>query len=414
MATAFTRQHPTVGLAAATRTAAPSRSRLSCTAVSAQRSSCSTKPAFSRHVSSSSKQQSLRSLQTCASSSSSSDSSASGTWPWKSPDWRALQRQGRAAGDRECERSALVNEEIVYFIFQLELDAQLQRALNYEAYEAAQQIRVKRETVDMALRDMQERKASSAASSFSSMSEDDETVAMGQAAQASLDLSDSMSEGLRLRSEMQRAVQEERYADAAKYRDMLTQLDRQAKQAAALATEQGDASSNIQLRLGQRVVHKTRGYRGVVVGWDVGCCEDEEWQNVAKVSELKKGLGQPFYHLLVEVSDWSYDAAQPPVAYVAQELLATPELDDDGTSWSEVYGPDPLQHPYSYVLFLGQDARGDMLPCRQLRSKYNARRRDVYRPGTEENDADDDNSGGGGGGGGKGPIIPGIDMTSLQ
>jgi hypothetical protein len=45
------------------------------------------------------------------------------------------------------ERSALVNEEIVYFIFQLELDAQLQRALNYEAYEAAQQIRIKRETV---------------------------------------------------------------------------------------------------------------------------------------------------------------------------------------------------------------------------------------------------------------------------
>jgi hypothetical protein len=50
-------------------------------------------------------------------------------------------------GSREVERSALVNEEIVYFIFQLELDAQLQRALNYEAYEAAQQIRSKRETV---------------------------------------------------------------------------------------------------------------------------------------------------------------------------------------------------------------------------------------------------------------------------
>jgi hypothetical protein len=50
-------------------------------------------------------------------------------------------------GTREVERSALVNEEIVYFIFQLELDAQLQRALNYEAYEAAQQIRSKRETV---------------------------------------------------------------------------------------------------------------------------------------------------------------------------------------------------------------------------------------------------------------------------
>jgi hypothetical protein len=55
------------------------------------------------------------------------------------------------AGTREVERSALVNEEIVYFIFQLELDAQLQRALNYEAYEAAQQIRSKRETVGAVL-----------------------------------------------------------------------------------------------------------------------------------------------------------------------------------------------------------------------------------------------------------------------
>jgi heat shock protein HspQ len=45
---------------------------------------------------------------------------------------------------------------------------------------------------------------------------------------------------------------------------------------------------------------------------------------------------QPFYHLLVEVSDWSYDAAQPPVAYVAQELLAAPELEDEGASWSQV------------------------------------------------------------------------------
>lgn len=59
--------------------------------------------------------------------------------------------------------------------------------------------------VDLALRDMQERKAASAANSI------DEEVGLGQAAQASLDLTDSMSEGLRIRSEMQRAVQEERY-----------------------------------------------------------------------------------------------------------------------------------------------------------------------------------------------------------
>jgi hypothetical protein len=35
----------------------------------------------------------------------------------------------------------------VFFIFQLELDTQLQRALNYDAFDAAQQIRHKRELV---------------------------------------------------------------------------------------------------------------------------------------------------------------------------------------------------------------------------------------------------------------------------
>lgn len=39
-------------------------------------------------------------------------------------------------------------------------------------------------------------------------------------------------------------------------------------------------------------------------------------------------------------------------------------------------------------------------------------RRDVYRPGTEDDDDTDDSSGGGGGG--KGPVIPGIDLSSLQ
>lgn len=34
-----------------------------------------------------------------------------------------------------------------------------------------------------------------------------------------------------------------------------------------------------------------KGCMGLVVGWDVGCCEDEDWQTVAKLSELKNGLG---------------------------------------------------------------------------------------------------------------------------
>ena len=30
----------------------------------------------------------------------------------------------------------------------------------------------------------------------------------------------------------------------------------------------------------------------------------------------------------------------------------------------QAYGPEALEHPYMYMVFLGQDARGDYLPCR--------------------------------------------------
>lgn len=51
------------------------------------------------------------------------------------------------------------------------------------------------------------------------------------------------------------------------------------------------------LRLGQRVLHKQLGYRGVVVGWDMRCCESEEWIAAARVGECGRGIGQPFYHV---------------------------------------------------------------------------------------------------------------------
>jgi Hemimethylated DNA-binding protein YccV like len=73
---------------------------------------------------------------------------------------------------------------------------------------------------------------------------------------------------------------------------MLTTLDRRAKQAAALAAEAsgGEQGSAVLLRLGQRVVHRVLGYRGAVVGWDVGCCEDEDWQVAASAANLSAGL----------------------------------------------------------------------------------------------------------------------------
>ncbi|GFR46804.1 hypothetical protein Agub_g8437, partial [Astrephomene gubernaculifera] len=293
----------------------------------------------------------------------------------------------RPAGERE--RSMLVNEEVVYFIFQLDLDTQLQRCLNYEAYEVAQEVRKKRQRVDEAVAAMRERKARNT----------------GQpAAGVRLGAADWAAEGLRLRSEMQRAVEAENYSAAARYRDLLRQLDQETRRAAALAAEwdtaPGGAPAGPRLRLGQRVLHRQLGYRGVVVGWDPACCESEDWAVQAKVEALRRGTRQPFYHLLVDARDWEYDAHLPPVAYVAEELLTAPELESSeggvrggtssssrssggGRSWSEVYGSDPLQHPYMYILFLGVDGRGDCVPCRQLRDKYNVARRDVYRPGEE-------------------------------
>lgn len=41
----------------------------------------------------------------------------------------------------------LVNEDTVYLIFQMDLDTQLQRCLNYEAYDDAQEVRKKRQRV---------------------------------------------------------------------------------------------------------------------------------------------------------------------------------------------------------------------------------------------------------------------------
>ncbi|EFJ45564.1 hypothetical protein VOLCADRAFT_94016 [Volvox carteri f. nagariensis] len=244
---------------------------------------------------------------------------------------------------------------------QLDLDTQLQRCLNYEAYEAAQEVRKKRQRVDEAVQQMRERKARNTGM---------------PAASTKLGAADFATEGLRLRSEMQRAVEAENYADAAKYRDLLRELETQVKKAAALAAEWDTTTSSSggpKLRLGQRVLHRQLGYRGVVVGWDSQCCESEDWIAQSKAESLQGGTRQVFYHLLVDARDWEYDAHLPPVAYVAEELLTWPEMESEGgKSWVEVYGNDPLQHPYLYILFLGLDGRGDYVPCRQLRDKYSA------------------------------------------
>lgn len=77
-------------------------------------------------------------------------------------------------------------------------------------------------------------------------------------------VADVASEGLRLRSELQRAIDEERYADAAEVRDRLKVVQGQSEEAQSEA--ENATSSARKYELGQRVKHAKLGYDGVVCG----------------------------------------------------------------------------------------------------------------------------------------------------
>ncbi|CAD7697105.1 unnamed protein product [Ostreobium quekettii] len=300
---------------------------------------------------------------------------------------------GASVSGKESERSSLVNEEVVLFLFQLQLDTELQRALNYEAFEAARDIRARREQVDKAVASLQDVKGEGS----------------GAKGAAQVEVADVTSQGVRLRSELQKAVDDERYADAAEIRDRLNELEAASRKAAESASE---VHSVPQFRLGKRVKHMEKGYSGVVCGWDVQCCESTAWQADNSVDGLIAGLKQPFYHVLVDEREWSPNPNVAPVAYVPEEYLTAPELEE--STWIEMHGEGAFKHPFATMLFLGTDAAGDLIPCQQLRSKYNAERRDVYPPGDGDDDPDNKLGEGRGDSGPQGPNFPGIDMDSLR
>jgi hemimethylated DNA binding protein len=277
-------------------------------------------------------------------------------------------------------RSKLVENETILLVFQLDLDIQLQRCLNYESYELAKEVRAKRQQVDEAIEGIKTRKQLQR----SKIEGGEATPSTGK----TLLPSDISAEGLRLRMEMQRAVEGENYKEAARLRDLISALDLERKKAEdSLSASNPSFRVEPSLRLGQRVKHKVGGFRAVVVGWDQLCCESDEW--IASQSWKGETPG-PFYHLIVDARDWQ-DGEEamglPPMAYVPQTLLSAPEIDEPVVtdeaemqdpdakaqvkSWNETYGDDPLQHPFSSTLFLGQDAKGDYIPCRKLRDKYN-------------------------------------------
>ncbi|KAL2546679.1 uvrB/uvrC motif-containing protein [Forsythia ovata] len=254
--------------------------------------------------------------------------------------------------DASCERSESANEDILMFFFQLDLATRVQYALNVEQYEIAQQLRNKLTEVESEVIKLQENRRGSASKS---------------------EVQDMAISLLRLRADLQNAIQSENYNLAAELRDEISKLE-----AESLAVSvKAQAYENVQyaFRLGQKVKHKIFGYRAVICGMDPVCFESKSWMETANIEKLARGPDQPFYQVLVDV----HEDPNLLVAYVPEENLLAPDRQD----------MDRFDHPYISFLFYGADAAGDLIPIKPLREKYNQPRHELPHDPQNEEDGKD-------------------------
>ncbi|XP_047259637.1 clp protease adapter protein ClpF, chloroplastic-like [Capsicum annuum] len=259
-----------------------------------------------------------------------------------------LFKGGDKSSEANVERSENANEDILMFFFQLDLATRVQYALNVEQYEIAQQLREKLTEVESEVLRQQESRRGSASKS---------------------EAQDMAISILRLRADLQNAVQSENYDLAAKLRDDISKLEAESLTASLRA--QAYENAQYAFRLGQKVNHKNFGYRGVICGMDPICCESTSWMETARVGKLTRGPDQPFYQVLVDV----HTDPNLLVAYVPEESLVAPTEPDK----------DRFDHPYTSFLFFGMDAAGDFIPIKQLREKYNKPRHEVPYDSEDEN-----------------------------
>ncbi|CAL1360300.1 unnamed protein product [Linum trigynum] len=264
---------------------------------------------------------------------------------------------GKSTGNEEdsgasIEGSESANEDILIFFFQLDLATRVQCALNMEQYDIANQLRNKLTEVEEEIMKQKETKRGSSSKS--------------EAQEKAINI-------IRLRADLQNAIEKEDYALAAEFRDRISKLEKDSLAVSAEAL----AYANVEygFRLGQKVRHKIFGYRGVICGMDPVCCESSSWMEAAQIQKMDRGPNQPFYQLLVDVQ------ADPNllVTYVAEDNLEAPEKPDLAR----------FDHPYTSFLFYGVDTAGDFIPIKQLREKFNRPRHELPM------DPPDENSGGG-------------------
>jgi hypothetical protein len=182
------------------------------------------------------------------------------------------------------ERSEAANEELLLFFFQLDLTTRLQRALNQDMYDVAQQLREKIAEVEIEVARQRDAK-------MGSVSSKDEAQ-------------DTAITILQLRAELQKFIQEEDYAGAGKLKKKISGLE--AESLAAQAKAMVFRQLNFHFHLGQKVRHRVYGYRGVVCGMDPLCCESAACAESVGVDQLPRGRNQPFYQVLYILSTQSF------------------------------------------------------------------------------------------------------------
>eukprot|EP01116_Phalansterium_solitarium_P025115 TRINITY_DN9464_c0_g1_i1.p1 TRINITY_DN9464_c0_g1~~TRINITY_DN9464_c0_g1_i1.p1 ORF type:complete len:241 (+),score=92.85 TRINITY_DN9464_c0_g1_i1:562-1284(+) len=112
--------------------------------------------------------------------------------------------------------------------------------------------------------------------------------------------------------------------------------------------------ARVEFKIGQVILHRKHGYRGVIYGFDPVCAMSEEWIETMSVRSLPLGEDQPFYNVLVDTRDRSQQAT-----YVAQEHINVLQR---GTT---------VHHPDIGKYFCAFDASaGRYVPADDLATQY--------------------------------------------
>ena len=103
------------------------------------------------------------------------------------------------------------------------------------------------------------------------------------------------------------------------------------------------AESTAKFSIGDIVRHKHFNFRGVIYDVDFEFNNSEEWyQSIPK--DVRPRKDQPFYHLLAENNDITYEA------YVSEQNLQKDESDE------------PIKHPLIEEIFTGKKGSGYFRP----------------------------------------------------